>query len=687
MGLLKSVKYYLKKSRQIKNLQTKKVISTFSELDNNLQKELVFNTSLTPIVSIIIPFYNKLNYTYNCLNYLHKNVGSQYKYEIILIDDNSTSNIDLSIYKGIRKIKNKENVGFTKSINIGIRESVGEYIYILNNDSEVQKGFLDELFFVFNNFTNVGAVVSKLINANGSLQQAGTVFFKEYNQIVTKKEIFYPEVNYIKRVDCCSGYNLLFKKYDDNGNVNLFDEQFAPAHFEETDFCFQLKYFQNKNIYYTPFSEVVHLGRLTNSNEEYNTLSPDNKKENLINANLHTFKNKWQTQLNAIQATSIETRVEELYDNKSIVFFVGIIPPYDKDSGSNRLKEIIHAYIGLGYHVSILKKKTFLDESNYFTYYQKMGVCVFYEHNKKITLEQFLTKNYSNANITWFYNPVSFEIYYDLAKQILHKAKFVFDMVDIHHLRYERALKLDPKNKIFKKNYNKFLHIEKKAAKIADYVITISDFDKKYMSQFCNAKKIVTISNIHYTRTTIENTLPFEDRKDILFIGSIHEPNIDALYFLYNDIMPIVWEKIPHLKVNIIGNIKEKISDINNPNFTFTGYLPNIEELFLSSKFMVAPLRYGAGVKGKIGQAFEYFLPVITTTIGAEGIELIPGETVLINDDAEGFANSIISLYSNKLLWLKLQSSSEKNLIPFSKNKLEEQLSKINQTRENTTVI
>ena len=188
MGLLKTIKFYLKKSKQIKNLQKKIIISTFSERDNNLQKELVFNTSSTPTVSIIIPFYNQLNYTYNCLNYLHKNVGLQYKYEIILINDNSTDDIDLTFYKGVRTIINKEKIGFIKCINVGIRESVGEYIYILKNNTEVHKGFLDELFFVFNNFTNVGAVVPKLINTNGSLQLAGTVFFKEYNKIVTKKE-------------------------------------------------------------------------------------------------------------------------------------------------------------------------------------------------------------------------------------------------------------------------------------------------------------------------------------------------------------------------------------------------------------------------------------------------------------------------------------------------------------------
>ncbi len=675
MGLLKNLKFYIKKSKKIKKLQTKKVISTFNNQDSNLQRELVFNTSFTPTVSVIIPFYNKLNYIYNCLNYLHKNIGSQYKYEIILIDDNSIDNIDTSIYKGIRRIKNKEKLGFIKSINLGIQESLGEYIYILNNESEVQKGFLDELFFVFNNFTNVGAVVSKLINTNGSLQQAGTVFFDGYNQIVTKKESFYPEVNYIRRVDGCSGFNLLFKKYQDNGIINLFDEQFAHNHFEEIDFCFQLKYFQNKNIYYTAFSEIVHLGRVTNSNQDYNTISPDN--ENLFNTNLHKFKRKWQTQLNAIQATSIETRIEELYDNKSIVFFVGIIPPYDKDSGSNRLKEIIQAFIELGYYVLLVKDKTYLGESDYIEFYQRLGVNVFYEHSKKVDLPKYLKQNITNKTIAWFYNPEVFFEYYAIAEKYLPQAKLIYDMVDIHHLRFKRALELEPLNKVYEREYIRLKKLESFAANKADYVLTISDFDQNYMTQFCNSSKIITLSNVHYLKTTVDKTLSFEQRNDILFIGSSHAPNIDALYFLYNKIMPLVWQKIPDLKVNIIGNVKDYIKDINDTKFVFRGFVPNIESYFISNKLMVAPLRYGAGVKGKIGQAFEYFLPVVTTSIGAEGMQLITGDNALINDDALGLANSIIELYTNKNIWLKLQGNSEKSLFPFSKEKLKMQISKI----------
>lgn len=682
MSIIKNIKIYFKRKLRIKLLDKKYSQTPVKPIESVEKKELVFNASLSPKVSIIIPFYNQLDYTLNCLNHLYKHLNTSLQFEILLIDDNSSENCDLNFIKGIRVIKNTQNQGFLKSINIGIKESRGEFIYILNNDTEVKKGFLKELLYVFYNFLNVGAVGSKLLNADGSLQEAGCVFLKDcsIHQIFTKKETYHPQVNYINKVDYCSGCSLLFKKYTDDSQINLFDEQFAPAYFEETDFCFQLKYLQGKDIYYTPFSEVLHYNGVSYNSPKNSSVDKLKQKEELFAINLQKFKSKWQAQIDSIQATTIEARIEEIYGNKSVVIFCGVIPPYDKDSGSNRLKEIIQQYLKMGYYIIIAKNNTYLQnvENEYILFYERLGVNVFYEHKLPITLGQYLQKHISNKTIAWFNNPDVFMEYYDMSQRYLPNATVVFDMVDIHHLRYKRAIESEPKNALYRKQFSKYLSIEAEAARAADYVITISDFEEKYMDQFCDAKKIITISNIHYVKTSLENTLPFEERNYILFIGSSHAPNIDALYFLYNDIMPIVWKEIPDLKVNIIGNVKDCIKDINNPNFVFQGYVPNIETFFFSNKLMVASLRYGAGVKGKIGQAFEYFLPVITTSIGAEGMQLVNDENALINDDSVGFANSIIKLYSNKELWLKLQSNSEKSLIPFSKQKLKEQLLKIN---------
>ena len=194
------------------------------------------------------------------------------------------------------------------------------------------------------------------------------------------------------------------------------------------------------------------------------------------------------------------------------------------------------------------------------------------------------------------------------------------------------------------------------------------------MQKFTHKDKLITISNIHYPKQTIKEVPSFYERENILFVGSIHPPNVDAVKFLIDEIMPIVWAKNNSIGINIIGNVNEVMKEIIHPNVKLLGYVPDMEEFLLKSKMMVAPLRYGAGVKGKIGQAFEYFLPVITTPIGAEGMKLENQKNTIIAENKENFAEAILDLYSNEDLWKNLQNNSENSLFPFSKENLENKI-------------
>jgi glycosyltransferase involved in cell wall biosynthesis len=255
-------------------------------------------------------------------------------------------------------------------------------------------------------------------------------------------------------------------------------------------------------------------------------------------------------------------------------------------------------------------------------------------------------------------------------KTILPHTKFMYDMVDIHFLRYKRAIEIEPNRISLKKKYKHFFRLETVVAPQLDYIIAISDKEKEIMSQYADNNKIITISNIHYPKIEISERKDFATSKGIVFIGSIHEPNIDAVKFLYEKIMPLVWNVNPELEVSIIGNVADKLDLKLYPKFKFLGFVESIEDHFMKSKIMVAPLRFGAGVKGKIGQAFEYFLPVITTDIGAEGMQLVNEKNVLIANDEKSFAEAIIRLNNDEELWNTLREHSVDSLFPFSPEKI-----------------
>jgi len=664
MGLRTTIKNWIKKTKYINNLHAEQV--TVTDVPVNFKRsKLVFPYFSNPTVSIIIPFYNQEAYTWACLNSIYEHLPTV-SFEIILINDNSSDSTDFSLIENIQAINNSENLGFLRSVNRGISLARGEYIYLLNNDTIVKKEFLDALYEVFTAYQNVGAVGSKLLNSDGSLQEAGCVFMKDCNiNQVVKKEHYYPEVNYVYKVDYCSGCSLLFKKYNDNNELNLFDEQFAPAYFEETDLCFTLKYLQGKDIYYTPFSQVIHFNGVS-----YNSKVEDQSqsKKQLFESNLAKFKRKWLTEIESISALNIEQRILELYNNKSIVFFYYRVPEYDNNSGDLRFTEIIKAFKILGYHITLIVESTRIDNP-YLSFFQKMGVSTYYEYRKTKGLQKFFKNIQHVKPICWFYTADVFISYYKTVRKLLQKPTLVFDMVDVHHLRLLRMLEREPLNKNLKKWYLKALKNEKIASSEADIIIPISDEEGVYMEKFCAQNKMIVISNVHYPKVNIGQIPGFTQRSGLLFIGSKHLPNLDSMQFLHEDIMPNIWKTNPEIELYVIGDVNTLLN-ISHPKIKLLGHVPDITDHFLNTKLMVAPLRYGAGVKGKIGQAFEYYLPVVTSKIGAEGMQLEDGETVLLAETAEEFAEKILLLYTDEDLWKKIQTHSERGLRPFSRETL-----------------
>jgi len=146
-------------------------------------------------------------------------------------------------------------------------------------------------------------------------------------------------------------------------------------------------------------------------------------------------------------------------------------------------------------------------------------------------------------------------------------------------------------------------------------------------------------------------------RKNLLFVGSFdHSPNVDGLIWFINNILPKVLSSNPDLILNIIGsNTPGKINELRNKNINVLGYVKNniLENYYKKSKICIAPLRYGAGVKGKIIEAMYNQIPVITTTIGAEGLPGIE-KCIMIEDKPNEFARKLINVYNNEKVLKKL---------------------------------
>jgi glycosyltransferase involved in cell wall biosynthesis len=256
------------------------------------------------------------------------------------------------------------------------------------------------------------------------------------------------------------------------------------------------------------------------------------------------------------------------------------------------------------------------------------------------------------------------------------QSRVIFDTVDLHFLREQREATLirDPN---LKATAEETRTKEYKLVEKSDETWVVSECEQRVLQSDWPSKSIQVVSNVV---DAPGSTRPFSERRDILFIGSFpHPPNIDAVLFFVRDIFPLVLSHLPEMKFFIIGDQPPPaIAALAGPSIIVTGYLPDVRSYFDSVKLSVAPLRFGAGVKGKINQSMGLGVPVVATSTATEGMSLREGEEVLIADIPEEFANKILELYQSEELWNRLSCNGvEKTRILYSWETAQNQLSRI----------
>ncbi|WP_430013683.1 glycosyltransferase [Microcystis ichthyoblabe FBCC-A1114] len=651
-----------KTKRKIIKILTGKSSSEFEEQVIESAKlaeprPLEIASSDDPLVSIIIPAYNQFAYTFNCLESLSVNLSSDLAYEIIIVNDASTDDTLeqlATLVKGIKVLTNAENSGFIRSCNYGASQAKGQYLYFLNNDTRILENCLESLLKLIVNNPQVGAVGSKLIYANSKQQEAGGIIWNSadgwnYGRLDSPDE---PEYNYVRPVDYCSGASLLvptelFKQ------LGGFSQDFIPAYYEDTDLCFAIREL-GYQVLYQPQSNIIHYEGITSGTD----LSSGIKQYQVINQT--KFREKWSKVLTKHldnDANNVPKAARRLQGNPTILVIDSYVPLYDRESGCVRLLNILKLLLNLGYSVIFFPDNGY-PEQPYTSVLQQLGIEVIYGTAQRYNLEEKLIKYLPLIDGVWLCRPELCDKYMDLIR-LKTKAPIIYDTIDLHFLRLKRQKDyLDPSYQNTSWSWETYQKLELNYANQAEATVVVTEDEKQVLSSL-GVKNVWVIPNIH-EEISLSEKVAFDQRSGLVFIGSYnHPPNIDAVKWLCLEIMPLVWASRPDITVNLLGsNLKDEVKELASDKVVVTGYVPEVEPYFQKSRVFVAPLRFGAGMKGKIGQSLSLGLPTITTRIGAEGMGLIDHQDVLIADTAEEFAQAVIELYDNRELWQKLADNS-----------------------------
>ena len=626
------------------------VTKGFDFLTRRDYRPLAFKTYTAPQVSIVIPAHNKFNITYSCLCALLL-AANEATFEVVVVDDGScdeTSGLG-ELVSGITVIRNDMPQRFIRACNEGVAACRGEYVVLLNNDTEPTAGWLDELLEPFKRFDDVGLAGAKLIYPDGRLQDAGGIVWRSGNpwNYGRGANPFEPRFSYTRQADYLSGAAMMVRKavWDEVGGLSSYLE---PMYFEDTDFAFKVRAAGYKTMF-APLSLVYHYEGRTSGTE----ITAGMKRYQEVNR--PKFKQRWAS---AYRSAGEEGQNVDLEKDRGIVGRVAFIdyatPRPDRDAGSYAALEEIKLVQSLGFKVTFVP-----DNVSYLGHYSnelsRQGVETIHAPFA-ISVADFLEKRAAEFDVFYITRYQIAAKYIDMIRRLAPRAKILFMNADLHFLRELRAA-IESRDDARMADVAKIRDDELAVMRKADLTLSYNDVEHSViLSHALNAVKVVRAPWVVRAGETIA---PLAGREGFSFLGSYgHPPNVEAVEWFTEAVLPLVLDQRPSDVFHIYGSaMGANIRALEGANVAAHGFAEDLRDVYDRHRVFIAPLRSGAGIKGKVLGALARGVPCVLSPVAAEGTGLRSGYDCLIAEDPAMWAEHLVDLLGNDALWTKLSTN------------------------------
>jgi len=369
-----------------------------------------------------------------------------------------------------------------------------------------------------------------------------------------------------------------------------------------------------------------------------------------------TWKTLWTGSF--LNAQDNSTAISK-YRLDRILFVDWRLPEPDQDSGSCRIFAILEMAVLLGYRVDFISDAD-SQEERYRDLLLSLGIHVITGRSRALRHLQRFGFHYRKCFVS---RPEPASFYFPLIRCFCPEAELIYDTVDLHYSRFYRGSQLSSHDEGMRLELLNLHYHYKSAefflAKSADRVVVVTETEKSQLSDVVPQESIVVLPNVHPVPDLC--SLPaLEARQDILFVGGFdHAPNVDAVLYFCEHILPLVVAELPDVVFHVVGsNMPEHILNLRSSHINPVGYVADLREVFDRVRVFVAPLRYGAGLKGKVGQSMSFGVPVVGTSIAFEGFSLIDHQEGIIANDPNSFAQSVVKLFVDSDLWLSISTQA-----------------------------
>jgi glycosyltransferase involved in cell wall biosynthesis len=516
----------------------------------------------------------------------------------------------------------------------------------------VVNGWLDELIEGFGVFPKAGMVGSKLFNDDGSLQEAGGIFWQDgsAHNYGRGDDPNRPEYCFSRQADFISGASIALRRtvWDEFGG---FDPYYKPAYCEDADLAFRLRR-AGYDVWYLPLSRVVHYEGVTHGRD-----TTKGVKAYQIE-NLRKLAQRFKLELSSHpQPGTSPLHAASWRAQKRMLVVDAVTLTPDQDSGSIVTCEVMKIYRDQGFAEHFLPLHHPYWSERYSTALQRTGVCCHYQPFSP-DMEAVLDFESSFDYALLYRYSVAQKVYHDLRNKA-PSTRIIFSNVDLHYLREMRAAKIaDDSSALFSATVTKTKELEMFARADASFVHT--EIEKNVIQQ-AMPRPLENIVILPWLSSAVDSAPASPlGRSDIMFLGNFpHLPNVDSIRFFVQVIWPLLESVLPkEARLLVVGNRPpQEVIEMASERIVVTGYVEDLEPYFSSSRVFVAPLRYGAGIKGKLVMALAHGVPSVATTVAAEGIGSEGCGHLLIADDPVEFSRCVLHAYQDEKKWTALREA------------------------------
>jgi len=606
----------------------------------------------TPDVSIVIPAYNQISYTLACIESVFASAPKA-SFEILVGNDQSTDGTQAAAsvpMAHVRWVRHETNQGFVGNCNLTAEKARGRIVVMLNNDTLVLPDWLDTLVDTLDEDTKAGLVGSKLIYPDGRLQEAGGIFWQDGSawNLGRFDHPRRPEFSYARDADYISGASIAVPRalWEKLGG---FDDHYRPAYAEDADLAFRIRA-EGLRTVFQPRSMLIHFEGVSSGTD----LAAGAKAYQV--KNLEKLRERWAGVLAAHRPNAQEPeREKERAVTKRVLFIDLTTPEPQHDAGSLVAVETMRALQGLGFKVTFVPVDNFLWTKAYSAPLQAMGVETIY-HPFYSRFEPFISARGGEFDLVVVHRFGAAERVMGALRTHAPQAKIAFMPADLHFLREQREADLSG-DAAAQEQAADTKRRELSIIRSADAVLPHSNLEIDLLKAEAPETPPFKLPLIHDPDPVATG---YHGRSGVGFIGGYgHPPNVDAVDWFMSEIWPRVREQKPNARFVLAGSkMPDRFKSLDGKNgVEVLGFVDTIDEFFGGVRASLAPLRYGAGAKGKVAASLALGTPCVSTAIGAEGMGLTPGVDVLVADDPEGFARHILAMLDDENRWNELRQA------------------------------